>query len=111
MGCFGCCKFCAKSAAENSDLGSVVYFKILKSLLTWLFIMMILNAAIMGIHYLNNPFEQVDNYLDLFFKFSVGNLDSSKFFNPSIDELQSGKRIRYIWNQISKSKTKQTTSN
>jgi hypothetical protein len=79
MGCFGCCKGCKKSIAEDSDLGSVVYFKVLKSLLTWLFIMAILNAALMAFYYLNNPFEKVTDYLDVFFRFSVGNLDSSKY--------------------------------
>jgi hypothetical protein len=79
MGCFGCCKGCSKSTIEDTDLGVVVYFKTLKSLLAWLFIMAILNSAIMAINYLNNPYSEVTNYLDAFFKFSVGNLDSSKY--------------------------------
>jgi hypothetical protein len=80
MGCFGCCKSCSKSAVEDSDLGSVVYFKVLKSLLVWLFIMAIVNVALMGFYYSNNPFEKLTNYLDVFFRFSVGNLDSSNYF-------------------------------
>jgi hypothetical protein len=67
-----------RSEIEYLGIGTEIYFKILKVFVICFLIISIINIPLFYIYYHNNPEKKVLNYNDALFKFTIGNIASSK---------------------------------
>jgi hypothetical protein len=77
MGCF---QSHGKTDLLPMGLGIVVYFKILKAFATVFFIINIINIPLYYIYSTSHAEFKASGYKDIFFKTTIGNIGSSKFY-------------------------------
>jgi len=78
FGWFGCGDKFRKSAIENLGVGTDCYFKVLKVFIICFFLISLINIPLFYVYYVNNTNKAIINYRDALFKFTIGNIGSSK---------------------------------
>ena len=78
-GWFCGCGKCRRSKLDSLGIGMIVYFKFLKALLCGLFTICILNIFLINAYYSNNKSKNAQNYMDVFFKSTIGNIGSTLY--------------------------------
>lgn len=79
-GQYTCTKSNNNSELEDFGIGVITYFKTLKSYCIIFFILTIINIPLYVIYTQRHTNKKVDNYMDLFFKTTIGNV-ASKLYN------------------------------
>jgi len=78
FGWFCCGEKFRKSAIESLGVGTDCYFKVLKVFIVCFLLISLINIPLFFVYYNNTKDKIVTNYRDALFKFTIGNIASSK---------------------------------